>query len=388
MGHEEWTATNPLTDEKRTVREAVSEIIGSDRLQVLNILDESSTPISQSSILQSAAMSQTTLSSHLGELEDRGYVERNRHGVKLTAGGTLLQQCVEYGIDEIGEDKLAFLTRSKFPIQFLRTINESPTGLSELGEGPDTLSRPQIGQIFDSFAENGWCREDWGGNGSSRYYTTDSGGNVLDVFDTMVEAVEQLIQKAPWFLRLPTADGKLSIKEIRALTDAELVVSGPTNHARVLWEALNFLDMRIDRVRALGSVYNQTLIHSYMKILNYGVEFEAIVDSATHSQIRENEETQYVLDNSRHPHYDLFYLDQPQTLGIGIYDDRKIAIGAYNETGRGNQIAMIHSSNDDLVEFGESLYDSYREKAQRPSPPPSDYPSPPSLFEINPFENI
>nr|WP_256487822.1 transcriptional regulator FilR1 domain-containing protein [Haladaptatus sp. AB618] len=57
-------------------------------------------------------------------------------------------------------------------------------------------------------------------------------------------------------------------------------------------------------------------------------------------------------------------MEEPQTLGIGLYDDRKVAVAAYNEDGNGRHIAMIISSNDQLVDWGSELYESYRAKAR------------------------
>ena len=59
-------------------------------------------------------------------------------------------------------------------------------------------------------------------------------------------------------------------------------------------------------------------------------------------------------------------LEDSLTLGIGLYDDRKVAIGAYNEVGDGNHVAMIVSSNDELVEWGQKKYDRYLEQSVDP----------------------
>lgn len=384
MNYEQLVVTNPLTDEKLSVREVVNKMLDSSRLQVLDILDNSPTPNSRSNIQQSASVSRQTLSTHLEELVDRGFVNHDQNEFILTPAGTLLKQSIRYSINEIGRERLAYLTRSRYPIQLLSTINQSPTKVSELSERPNTPSRPQIGQIIGTFEEYGWCAEEWKGDDGGRYCTKRSGVNALNIFDEMGKVVEQLIEKVQWFLRLEPVDAKLTFEEVKALADANLVLSSPSNNATVLWEALKFLDARIDRVQALCSIYDQTLIHSYMKLLNYGVDFEVILDSDTHDQIRQNEETQYVLDDSQYSQYDLRCLDHSSTLGIGIYDQRKVAIGAYNETGRGNHIAMIHSSNNKLVELGTNLFSSYQKQAHHPLAP-SDYPSPPSLFELGPF---
>lgn len=55
------------------------------------------------------------------------------------------------------------------------------------------------------------------------------------------------------------------------------------------------------------------------------------------------------------------------TLGIGLYDERKIAIGAYNEVGEGNHIAVLISQHEDLIKWGTEIYETYREEALPPA---------------------
>ncbi|WP_227777940.1 hypothetical protein [Haladaptatus pallidirubidus] len=52
---------------------------------------------------------------------------------------------------------------------------------------------------------------------------------------------------------------------------------------------------------------------------------------------------------------DPLVLDRSHTLGIGIYDERKVAIGAYNQFGRGQHIAMIVSTDDRVVEWASDM---------------------------------
>jgi predicted transcriptional regulator len=93
---------------------------------------------------------------------------------------------------------------------------------------------------------------------------------------------------------------------------------------------------------------------------------EPVVDKTVYEQIAQNEDLHYLFDNSKRDNYTLRCLEYSLTLGIGLYDDRKMATGAYNEVGDGNHVAMIVSSNDELVEWGQKKYDRYLEQSVDP----------------------
>ncbi|WP_232833849.1 transcriptional regulator FilR1 domain-containing protein [Saliphagus sp. LR7] len=90
---------------------------------------------------------------------------------------------------------------------------------------------------------------------------------------------------------------------------------------------------------------------------------EVILDLPTYIDATESNYTRQVTDDSYRGAYDPRVLTHAHTLGIGIYDDRKVAIGAYNEHGRGKHIVMVVSTNDRIVEWGIDLYESYRDKS-------------------------
>ncbi|WP_449404115.1 transcriptional regulator FilR1 domain-containing protein [Haladaptatus paucihalophilus] len=119
----------------------------------------------------------------------------------------------------------------------------------------------------------------------------------------------------------------------------------------------------MSQFRCLCSVYNPVLFHAYRGLLELGIESEAILDRPTALKAASNTGTRYAVQSERYSHYHPFVLEESQTLGIGIYDDRKVAVAAYNEAGSGKHIAMIVSSNKRLVKWGTNLYESYRADA-------------------------
>ena len=103
-------------------------------------------------------------------------------------------------------------------------------------------------------------------------------------------------------------------------------------------------------------------------MLKFGVEAEAILD--WQSFVKADQYTRNI--QAKYEHYQPLYLEDSHTLGVGIYDDRKAAVGAYNEQGEGKHIAMIVSENPKIMEWAESIYESYRNMAHCPEEDPPD----------------
>ncbi|OIB57416.1 hypothetical protein BBD46_02305 [Natrialba sp. SSL1] len=109
-------------------------------------------------------------------------------------------------------------------------------------------------------------------------------------------------------------------------------------------------------------MFNPTLFRAYDKLLKLGLKGEAVVDESLYDRLHE-EEMEHFLDDSNYDNFRISSLDETLTIGIGIYDEKQIAIGAYNETGAGEHIAMLLSSNEAVIQWGIQLFKSYREQA-------------------------
>ncbi|WP_323174752.1 ArsR family transcriptional regulator [Natrialba sp. PRR66] len=348
---------NPLTDEKLCVRSVINETVDSARLDVLRALSELSSPIAQINIAQQADISRQAVSNHLAVLRDRGFVNSHNAGIEPTAGGLLLLDVIESCLQTVSVEELSFLTRSEHPFGILQELERQPYRPSELQSAVSSSpSRPTIGRTLKGFVKYGWSLDDGG-----PHRITSAGSHALNAYVDLITSVEQLIAKAPWLQRLPPEDATFPIQE---LADAELIISNPTHPSSVLWTALKLYDRKTSRFRGFCSIFNPILFHAYRGLLELGIESEAILDLPTYVEAAENPQTQYVVSSSGYSNYRPLVLDDAHTLGIGIYDSRKVAIAAYNESGSGKHIAMIVSSNEQLVEWGINLYDSYRERAQ------------------------
>ncbi len=353
-------ARNPLTGEKLVVRSVINETVDSARLNVLRAMGELSSPVVQTVVAQQADISRQSVSNHLAVLRDRGFVKEPNTEIELTAGGLLLLDVIESCLQTVSVEELSFLTRSDHPIGVLRALEGQPYRLSELESAVSSSpSRPTIGRIIKTFTEYGWSQDNGG-----KQQITPAGTRALNAYIDLATAVEQLIEKAPWLQRLPKEDATFPIPE---LADAELIISTPTRPSSVLWTALKLYDRQTSRFRGFCSIFNPVLFHAYRGLLELGIECEAILDLPTYVEAAENPQTQYVVHGSTYSNYQPLVLDRAHTLGIGIYDTRKVAIGAYNESGSGKHIAMIVTSNERLVKWGINLYESYRAQARSAS---------------------
>lgn len=347
-------ATNPLTDEQFIVREFISDLAGSTCLEVLRSLDEQ--PMTTSAIEDHGGVTRQTASKHLSQLSERGLTKSMSDGrYRLTAGGKTILDAFDVCLEEIDRDQLTNLTRSRHTIPLLQTISNGAARPNELvGINNSGPSRATVQRAIRMFETEGWC-EGISGN----YHLTATGERTVDAYDELSAILEQVIEKAPWFQRLSPSRTDIPVCE---LADAKLHVSSPNSPGIVLASALKLCDPRLDRFRVLTSIFNPTLFRAYDKLLKLGLKGEAVVDASLSDRLHE-EEMEHFLDDSSYDNYRISSLDETLTLGIGIYDDKQIAIGAYNEAGAGEHIAMLLSSNEAVIQWGIDLFESYRDQA-------------------------
>ncbi|MFH5802148.1 helix-turn-helix transcriptional regulator [Haladaptatus sp. CMAA 1911] len=358
----DYRATNPLSGEELVVRDEINEAIDSNRLLVLRTIDSLSNPVTQIDITNEIDSIRQVVSTHLAVLQDRGFVNRDENKIELTAGGLLFLDAFDTCLEILSEEELGLLTRSDYLLPILEALTSEPYRVQEFQTALDEPpSDSTIRRALSDFVE-----KDWVGGGRGEYQITDTGRQVLSAYTDLAESLTQLIEKAPWFQRLPPENATVPIQ---ALADAELTISNPSSPSSVLTTALALYDRKVDRFRGMSSIYNSLLFKTYNKIqqFNIGPNYEVIVDRPTFFKMLETTDFEYRVDDEDIDGDDPLVLDQSHTLGIGIYDERKVAIGAYNQFGRGQHIAMVVSTDDRIVEWAIDLYETYREQAKHPT---------------------
>lgn len=353
------SATNPLTGEQVVIQDFINDLVDSTRLDVLRALDGQS--MSPTTVQNHGLTSRQTASKHFTQFTDLGLVKSadEQSEYKLTAGGQLTLNAVETCLGEIDRERLEDLTRSTHLMRLLRTLSTASARPSDLAEiDANSPSRATVQRALQMFVSEGWSSEEHG-----KHRLTPRGERVLDAYDELAVSIEQVMEKAPWFQRLSPARADVPV---HALSDAKMLVSNPDSPGLVFAAALKLCDPRLNHFRGLTSIYNPTLFTAYDKLLKLGLKGETIVDAYVSNRLHD-EGKEHFLDDSEYENFRILRLREPLTLGIALYDDQKVAIGTYNETGEGDHIAMILSSNEALIEWGNDLYNSYQEQAWHPT---------------------
>jgi predicted transcriptional regulator len=357
---------HPLSGENLVIREVINSILDTAQLDVLQAINDISLPADQNDIATRADVSNKTAKAHLSTLRNRGLVKSYRNQFEPTAGGKLLLEEVQDCLRTISRGNLTELTRSENSLPILAELRDKYQETEEIQQRLSTSpSKQTTKRQLKWFADNelGWAKENL-----STYRITDAGEEVLLAYDNLSTAVEQTIEKAEWFQRLPLEDATVPVQ---ALTDAVVITSDSASPSNVLSAAYRLCDLRVSEFRGFCSIYNPLLFYAYKIMLDFGVEAEAILDWDSYIKADQDPKTKFAA-HSLYEHYQPFYLEDSHTLGIGIYDDRKVAVGAYNEHGEGKHIAMIVSSNPKIVEWTNDLYNSYREIANHSEENPPD----------------
>jgi DNA-binding transcriptional ArsR family regulator len=157
---QERAVTNPLTDERIIVREFISDLAGSARLEVIRSLDDQH--LTASKIEDRGQVTRQTASKHLAQLTDQGLTKSTNSGVyELTAGGKIVLCAFETCFDNIDSEQITHLTRSKHTVPLLHTLSEEPLRPSELTErDPESPSRATVTKDTEIIRDRGLDRGD------------------------------------------------------------------------------------------------------------------------------------------------------------------------------------------------------------------------------------
>ena len=361
------TQTHPLSGRDLNAREVINGIVDTNRLDILRAVNDLSLPTSQSDIAARAETSRKTTEKYLPEFQNHGIIKIYRENIEPTAGGKVLLEAIRECFTNITiqRDAFAELTRTETPLTILSNLRREYQSVEEIQRKASIPSTKQtVKRHLKWFDESDHDLADEKGH---TYRITDAGEETLIAYKDLLIAVEQIIEKAEWLQRLPLENATVPVKE---LTDATVVASDTASPSNVLGAALRLCDLQVSRFRCICSIYNPVLFFAYKTMLDFGVEAEGILD--WQSYIKADQNTFDFATHAKYEHYQPLYLEDSHTLGVGLYDDRRVAVGAYNEQGKGKHIAMIVSENPKIIEWAEGIYDSYREMANCPEENPPE----------------
>ncbi|EMA56036.1 hypothetical protein C451_04521 [Halococcus thailandensis JCM 13552] len=253
----------------------ISGIIDTKRLDVLRAVNDCSLPAKQDDIAARAETSDKTAGKHLSEFQNHGIIKTYRENIEPTAGGKVLLEALQECFAEIpiSRNKFAELTRTETSLTILSNLYDDYQSVDEIQQKASVSATKQTVKSQLKWFET--PAHDLVDEENHNYRITNAGENVLLAYSDLSTAIEQIIEKAEWFQRLPLENATVPVKE---LADATVIASDTASPSNVLGAALRLCDLRVSQFRCICSIYNPVLFLAYQTMLDFGVEAEAILD--------------------------------------------------------------------------------------------------------------
>lgn len=357
-----------LTEEDMVIRSEIAEFVESSRLSTLQLLSDADDWVTVSDIACDSSVSRQTVSTHLENFVELGLAnfDAKTREYLITASGVATLDSFEECLETISDDHLAFLTRSEYALWIIRELSETPAVPRTFSTEEDTPSQSTVWRIMTTLSDFGIVAET-----SDECQLTEYGSKSLATYEKLEKSMAICFEKSPVLQRLnPEYVRGENPLPIEALEDSTVVSSGSLTPGLVTTEAFELADFKTDSYACVISIYNPRLFKLYFNFVKCGMEGEGILAPEIHEKFCSNPDLHVMLDNTSYENYGLYRLKRPITLGLALYDSRKIALGAFNERGRGQHTAMLLSTNQNLVEWGHQVYESLLEEAvmtERPS---------------------
>lgn len=245
-------------------------------------------------------------------------------------------------------EQVRFLAASEHRVEALRSLASgslSPTELcDQLG-----VSRATVHRILDSFEEFGWIRR-----GDEGYRATSAGRIVLRRFDAVWDTVAE-VESLSDFLASFERTHDLPIP----LDDSHVETATPTDPHAANEYFVDAVPTDASRLDALLP----TVVPAFNRACEPLVEREASIRLVLSQSAAETSQQSYSEDFEQARSLDCLSLwISPETFGFGlsVFDD-EVFLGAYDDGG--HMQSCLHSTDDDLREWAQSVFESFRSDA-------------------------
>ena len=291
-------------------------------------------------------------------------IERDRTGAhRLTPAGEIARRTYNEATETIQSEDIKWLSWSENRGHLLNELHDTgPISPKELSERDQMPRKRTIRRNFDDFEDRDWIiREDH----SEVAKLTIDGEETSREYHELLIKMEQVIDKAPCLRDLGLECSDLPVV---ALADTEMVEATPGNPLRIERRVGELSNKEFEHFRAFQSHWNSENAEAFHPHVKAGKQFETISRPLGYEEIPKNASDIRIIaeglkaENQR-------WLMSPEELpcSLVILDTDYIAIGA-RDPASSNQIrtGALFSSNDELIDWGLSLYKDYKQEATDP----------------------
>lgn len=245
-------------------------------------------------------------------------------------------------------EQVRFLAASEHRVDVLRALTDESLSPAQLRDRSD-VSRATIHRILDSFAEFGWVR-----HGDTGYRATAAGRIVLRRFEDVCDTVTEVESLSDFLTSFERAhELPLPLDDHRVVTASQ---SDP--HAATEYFASS-VPTDASRLHALLP----SVIPMFNRACTPLVEGDASVQLVLSQSAAKTSRESYPEDFEEARSLDsLSLFVSPDVFGFGLsIFDHEVFLGGYDDAGRLQ--SCLHSTDDDLREWAESMFQSVRSDA-------------------------
>ena len=259
---------------------------------------------------------------------------------------------------------LQFLFASPARLPLLRSIRAAPATKAELSRGDDAPSRITVYRNLSEFKDYGWITTDEEG----KYVLTESGQTVLSSVNTLIKWADAAMAQAEVLY------GCREIKDLplEPLTEAEMYLDTPDTPHSTASVARKLADPSIETLYSMCSIVSYEYADVWDPVIRSDTKIEMIITERVLRNLpTEGPYSEHVRRGLEAENLtilvdpDLEYLP----VGLGIIDGEILQFGTphHNSTKNFDVGGMIVSEDPGLIEWGQNMYDRYRERARPPA---------------------
>lgn len=251
-------------------------------------------------------------------------------------------------------DTMQYLCNSSQRIRILNALDNTNLDLRDLMAELES-PRSTLQRNLSTLEERGWIEETQAG-----YKVTTAGVFIREKATAVDEMFETINEIAPF---LSAIDDPATL-DINQLKDTQLIVPAPSQPNAPIERLLNTFE-ETDHVRGCLPVVSWILSEIFIyKFLDDTHSYEYIFSKKALESLRGHSSTsgREISQINRQTLSDLYVYTDELPYGLFITDDRLVLI-AYTAVGRIH--AMIESANETTIEWGEEMFDQYKQQSNR-----------------------
>lgn len=254
------------------------------------------------------------------------------------------------------DDAAQFLAGSSERLQLLLHLVDQPGSPAELAnELP--LSRRSIQRHLSQFVEREWAAKSDG-----VYQPTVTGELVAEEHTTYLDTLEHIETFSSFYGHLPDRG---HTPEPRWVDTAALATATTENPQAPVQHYLDHVrEFDTDHIRMVSPVLSRMFHNAHAELAMDGVHTELVMSSTTIERARELNPTEFKLVVSVDV-LDLYRYSGSISFGLTLGDNR-ILMGAYDDDGQ--LCACVASTNSDFCQWGQQLFERYRDQADKIEP--------------------